>query len=123
MIEALLEKYAIGMTLIAAFLAIYLAFEIVHKRRKHKHKRKSILIHVVQTLVLCGVVIVIAQYVDMAATDFDLTFISTSLVNFVTISLIALILMRKLFQLANRLEKHKLKRQRPHFGSYCRPRI
>ncbi|MEX0424003.1 mechanosensitive ion channel family protein [Providencia rettgeri] len=110
MIEALLEKYAIGMTLIATFLAIYLAFEIVHKRRKHKHKRKSILIHVVQTLVLCGVVIVIAQYVDMAASDFDLTFISTSLVNFITISLIALILMRKLFQLANRLEKTQIKK-------------
>ncbi|WP_213637256.1 mechanosensitive ion channel family protein, partial [Providencia rettgeri] len=61
-------------------------------------------------LVLCGVVIVIAQYVDMAATDFDLTFISTSLVNFITISLIALILMRKLFQLANRLEKTQIKK-------------
>lgn len=108
MIEVLLEKYAIGMTLIAAFLAVYLVFEVVHKRRKHK--RKSILIHVVQTLVLCGVVIVIAQYVDMAATDFDLTFISTSLVNFVTMSLIALILMRKLFQLANRLEKTQIKK-------------
>ncbi len=64
----------------------------------------------IQTVVLCGVVIVIAQYVDMAAKDFDLTFISTSLVNFITISLIALILMRKLFQLANRLEKAQIKK-------------
>lgn len=110
MIEALLEKYAIGMTLIAVCLAIYLAFEVFHKRRKHKHKHKSILIHVIQTIVLCGIVIVAAQYVDMAATDFDLTFISTSLVNFVTIALIALILMRKLFQLANRLEKAQIKK-------------
>lgn len=110
MIEALLEKYAIGMTLIAVCLAIYLAFEVFHKRRKHKHKHKSILIHVIQTVVLCGIVIVAAQYVDMAATDFDLTFISTSLVNFVTIVLIALILMRKLFQLANRLEKAQIKK-------------
>ncbi|WP_272574136.1 mechanosensitive ion channel family protein [Providencia sp. PROV259] len=110
MIEALLEKYAIGMTLIAVCLAVYLAFEVFHKRRKHKHKHKSILIHVIQTIVLCGIVIVAAQYVDMAATDFDLTFISTSLINFVTIALIALILMRKLFQLANRLEKAQIKK-------------
>ncbi|KLN47588.1 mechanosensitive ion channel protein MscS [Providencia rettgeri] len=110
MIEVLLEKYAIGMTIIAAFLVLYFFFEIFHKRRKHKHKRKSILINVIQTVVLCGVVIVIAQYVDMAAKDFDLTFISTSLVNFITISLIALILMRKLFQLANRLEKTQIKK-------------
>ncbi|HGN1706775.1 TPA: mechanosensitive ion channel family protein [Providencia rettgeri] len=108
MIEALLEKYAIGMTLIAVCLAIYLVFEILHKRRKHKHK--SILVHLIQTLVLCGVIIVIAQYVDMAATDFHLTFISTSLVSFVTVVLIALLLMRKLFQLANRLEKTQIKK-------------
>ena len=110
MIEALLEKYAIGMTLIAVCLAIYLAFEVFHKRRKHKHKHKSILIHVIQTVVLCGIVIVAAQYVDMAAADFDLNFISTPLVNFITIALIALILMRKLFQLANRLEKTQIKK-------------
>ena len=54
--------------------------------------------------------IVLAQYVDMAATDFDLSFISTSLVNFLTISAIALILMRKLFQLANRLEKKQIQK-------------
>ncbi|MGF7483325.1 mechanosensitive ion channel family protein [Providencia sp. SP181] len=110
MIEALLEKYAIGMTLIAVCLAVYLAFEVFHKRRKHKHKHKSILIHVIQTIVLCGIVIVAAQYVDMAAADFDLNFISTPLVNFITIALIALILMRKLFQLANRLEKTQIKK-------------
>ncbi len=46
----------------------------------------------------------------MAATDFDLSFISTSLVNFLTISAIALILMRKLFQLANRLEKKQIQK-------------
>ncbi|WP_272692955.1 mechanosensitive ion channel family protein [Providencia sp. PROV164] len=108
MIEALLEKYAIGMTLIAACLALYVVFEVLHKR--HKHKNKSILIHIIQTVVLCGIVIVLAQYVDMAATDFDLSFISTSLVNFLTISAIALILMRKLFQLANRLEKKQIQK-------------
>lgn len=108
MIEALLEKYAIGMTLIAVCLALYVVFEVLHKRRKHKNK--SILIHIIQTVVLCGIVIVLAQYVDMAATDFDLSFISTSLVNFLTISAIALILMRKLFQLANRLEKKQIQK-------------
>ncbi len=56
MIEALLEKYAIGMTLIAACLALYVVFEVLHKR--HKHKNKSILIHIIQTVVLCGIVIV-----------------------------------------------------------------
>ncbi|WP_369309779.1 mechanosensitive ion channel family protein [Providencia rettgeri] len=110
MIEVLLEKYAIGMTIIAACLMLYVFFEIFHKRRKHKHKHKSIIIHIIQTAALCFVVIVAAQYVDMAAADFDLHFISTPLVNFITIALIALILMRKLFQLANRLEKAQIKK-------------
>lgn len=110
MIEVLLEKYAIGMTIIAVCLMLYVGFEIFHKRRKHKHKHKSIIIHIIQTVVLCGVVVVAAQYVDMAAADFDLNFISTPLVNFITIALIALILMRKLFQLANRLEKTQIKK-------------
>lgn len=110
MIEVLLEKYAIGMTIIAACLMLYVFFEIFHKRRKHKHKHKSIIIHIIQTSALCFVVIVAAQYVDMAAADFDLHFISTPLVNFITIALIALILMRKLFQLANRLEKAQIKK-------------
>lgn len=110
MIEVLLEKYAIGMTIIAVCLMLYVGFEIFHKRRKHKHKHKSIIIHIIQTVVLCDVVVVAAQYVDMAAADFDLNFISTPLVNFITITLIALILMRKLFQLANRLEKKQIKK-------------
>ncbi len=110
MIEVLLEKYAIGMTIIAVCLMLYVGFKIFHKRRKHKHKHKSIIIHIIQTVVLCGVVVVAAQYVDMAAADFDLNFISTPLVNFITITLIALILMRKLFQLANRLEKKQIKK-------------
>ncbi|EKT53032.1 mechanosensitive ion channel family protein [Providencia burhodogranariea] len=110
MVDTLLEKYAIGITIIAVCLVALVIFEIFSKRHKHKHKQKqqSIFFHVIQTAVLCGVVIVAAQYVDMAATDFDLTFISTSLINFITIALIALILMRKLFQLANRLEKKQI---------------
>lgn len=110
MIDTLLEKYAIGITIISVCLAIFIIFELINKRHKHKHKRKSILVHVIQTAVLCGMVIVAAQYVDMAASDFDLTFISTSLVNFMTVALIAIILMRKLFQLANRLEKAQIKK-------------
>lgn len=108
MIEALLEKYAIGMTIIAVCLALYLLFEVLHKR--HKHKRKSILVHVIQTMVLCVMVLVAAQSVDMAASDFDLTFISTPLINLVAISVIALIITRKFFQLVNRLEKKQIKK-------------
>ncbi|HEQ1860053.1 TPA: mechanosensitive ion channel family protein [Providencia alcalifaciens] len=108
MIEALLEKYAIGMTIIAVCLALYLLFEVLHKR--HKHKRKSILVHVIQTMVLCVMVLVAAQSVDMAASDFDLTFISTPLINLVAISAIALIITRKFFQLVNRLEKKQIKK-------------
>ncbi|MGO2307088.1 MAG: mechanosensitive ion channel family protein [Providencia sp.] len=108
MIETLLEKYAVGMTIIAVGLALFVVFEAMSKR--HKHKRKSILVHVIQTAVLCAIVVVSAQYLDMASSDFDLTFISTPLVNFLTTALIALILMRKLFQLANRLEKKQIKK-------------
>lgn len=108
MIEILLEKYAIGMTIIAVCLVLFVIFEAMSKR--HKQKQKSILVHVIQTLILCSLVTVAAQYVDMAANDFHLTFISPPLINFVTVALIALILMRKLFQLANRLEKKQVKK-------------
>lgn len=108
MIEALLEKYAIGMTIIAVCLALYLFFEVLHKR--HKHKRKSILVHGIQTMVLCVIVLVAAQSIDMATSDFDLTFISTSLINLIAISVIALIITRKFFQLVNRLEKKQIKK-------------
>lgn len=108
MIEALLEKYAIGMTIIAVCLALYLFFEVLHKR--HKHKRKSILVHGIQTMVLCVMVLVAAQSIDMATSDFDLTFISTSLINLIAISVIALIITRKFFQLVNRLEKKQIKK-------------
>ena len=108
MIQTLLEKYAVGMTIITVCLVVYLIFEILHKR--HKHKRKSILVHVIQTIVLCVIVLAIAQTVDMAASDFELSFISTPLINLVAISAITLIIMRKLFQLANRLEKQQIKK-------------
>lgn len=108
MIEALLEKYAIGMTIIAVCLALYLFFEVLHKR--HKHKRKSILVHGIQTMVLCVMVLVAAQSIDMATSDFHLTFISTSLINLIAISVIALIITRKFFQLVNRLEKKQIKK-------------
>lgn len=108
MIQTLLEKYAVGMTIITVCLIVYLIFEILHKR--HKHKRKSILVHVIQTIVLCVIVLAIAQTVDMAASDFELSFISTPLINLVAISAITLIIMRKLFQLANRLEKQQIKK-------------
>lgn len=110
MIDTLLEKYAIGITIIAVCLAVAVVFEIISKKRKHKHKNKSIFIHVIQTAVLCSMVIVAAQYVDMAATDFHLSFISTPLINFITIAIIAIILVRKLFQLVNRLEKTQIKK-------------
>lgn len=56
-------------------------------------------------------VMVAAQYLDMAATDFNLTFISTPLINFITVAIIAIILVRKLFQLVNRLEKTQIKEE------------
>lgn len=107
MIDSLLEKYAIGVTIVAVCLAVAIIFEMISKKRRHKHKNKSIFIHVIQTAVLCSMVMVAAQYLDMAATDFNLTFISTPLINFITVAIIAIILVRKLFQLVNRLEKRK----------------
>ncbi|EUC95421.1 MscS family inner membrane protein YnaI [Providencia alcalifaciens PAL-2] len=55
-------------------------------------------------------VLVAAQSIDMATSDFDLTFISTSLINLIAISVIALIITRKFFQLVNRLEKKQIKK-------------
>ncbi|RMA14053.1 mechanosensitive ion channel family protein [Providencia stuartii] len=110
MIDSLLEKYAIGVTIVAVCLAVAIIFEMISKKRRHKHKNKSIFIHVIQTAVLCSMVMVAAQYLDMAATDFNLTFISTPLINFITVAIIAIILARKLFQLVNRLEKTQIKR-------------
>lgn len=108
MSEELIMKYIIGSSIV---LACFIGFLIVsffqHKKAK---RRRNIIIHISQAILLCSLVIILGQYMDMAITDFKLHFISYTWVSFFTYAAIALILMRKCFLLINRLEKKQIKK-------------
>ncbi|HCH50556.1 MAG TPA: mechanosensitive ion channel family protein [Proteus sp.] len=106
--EALIMKYSIGVGIV---LACFIGFLIIsffqHKKKK---RQRNIIIHISQAILLCSLVIILGEYVEMAIVDFNLHFISFKLVNFFTSAAIALILMRKFFLLINRLEQNQIKK-------------
>lgn len=108
MYEPLLIKYLIGAGIIALFLVCYMVIAYFQKRKQHR--QRSILIHLITTALLCGLIFIISQYTDMAIVDFNLKFISFEMVNVFTTAAMAFILMNKVFQLLNRLEKKQIKR-------------
>lgn len=75
-----------------------------------KKRRRNIIIHIIQAILLCSLVAIISQYCEMAVVDFKLHFISFQMINFFSYLAIALILMRKFFLLINLLEKSQIKK-------------
>ncbi|WP_300005799.1 mechanosensitive ion channel family protein [uncultured Cedecea sp.] len=106
MYEPLVIKYLIGTGIIALFCVGYLVILYFQKRKKH-HQR-NIFIHLISTILLCGLIFIISQYTDMAIVDFNLKFISFEMVNVFTTAAMAFIFMNKIFQLLNRLEKNQI---------------
>lgn len=108
MYEPLVIKYLIGIGIIASLFIGYLIV-IYFQRRKQRHQR-NIFIHLISTMLLCGLIFIISQYADMAIVDFNLKFISFEMVNVFTTAAMAFIFMNKIFQLLNRLEKKQIKK-------------
>jgi len=106
--EPLIIKYLIGAGIIALFFVTYLI--VIYFQKRKKHRQRSILFHLVSTILLCGMIFIISQYTDMAIVDFNLKFISFEMVNVFSTAATAFILMNKIFQLLNRVEKNKIKK-------------
>ena len=108
MYEPLVIKYLIGTGIIAVLCIGYLII-IYFQKRKQRHQR-NIFIHLISTILLCGLIFIISQYTDMAIVDFDLKFITFQMVNVFTAAAMAFIFLNKMFQLLNRLEAKQIKK-------------
>lgn len=106
--EPLLIKYLIGAGVMALFIICYLI--IIYFQKRKKHHQRSILYHLVSTILLCSIIFIISQYIDMAIVDFKLKLISFEMVNVFSTAAMVFILMSKIFQLLNRVEKKQIKR-------------
>ncbi|WP_058911256.1 mechanosensitive ion channel family protein [Entomohabitans teleogrylli] len=76
--------------------------------RSHPKFRHGVLIHTFQFLLWSAIIIILGSYADDAISDFKLTFINPTVVSLVCTSLIAALLLRKLFLMINRLEKNQV---------------
>ena len=108
MYEPLVIKYLIGTGIIALFVICYLI--IIYFQHRKKRHQSSIFLHLVSTTLLCGLIFVISQYIDMAIVDFHFRLISFKMVNVITTAAMSLIIMSKVFQLLNRVEKEQIKK-------------
>ncbi|EPF6523633.1 mechanosensitive ion channel family protein [Proteus mirabilis] len=106
--EELIMKYSIGIGIALACFIAFLAISFLHD--KQKKRRRNIIIHIIQAILLCSLVAIVSQYCEMAVVDFKLHFISFQMINFFSYLAIALILMRKFFLLINLLEKSQIKK-------------
>ncbi len=106
--EELIMKYSIGIGIALACFIAFLAISFLHD--KQKKRRRNIIIHIIQAILLCSLVAIVSQYCEMAVVDFKLHFISFQMINFFSYLAIALILMSKFFLLINLLEKSQIKK-------------
>ncbi len=100
--HGLLLKYEVGLGLILLCVVLLAIFGFFAKR--HKWGQKGMIAHIIQAGIMCCAVVLTSQYLQMAITDFHIKFITIQMVNFGMIILIALIVLRTLFFLTNRLE-------------------
>lgn len=104
--QTLITKYEYGLGLIAICFAVLMLFEFFARRQKLGVR--AIIIHLVLTGILCAIVSLTAEYMQMAIKDFKVKFITSETIYFVQILLITLIIMRTIFFLLNRLEARQV---------------
>lgn len=102
----LLIKYSIGLG-IAIFCLIGAFWTDVRLRRKQSLTRK-ITFHVVQTVFLCSFAFTVKQYMEYAITDYRLHAVSSKAIDFLTVTLVALIILRQVSLLITLFEKHQI---------------
>lgn len=78
-------------------------------KRRHAHRRYSLTLHLVSFLLWSTIVTVTGQYLILGIDDIGLQFIGPSVVRFMCASIIALMLLRKLFLMISLLEKRQIK--------------
>lgn len=108
MTEALLIKYGIGVGIVSFMLALFLVFAFVSHR--YKESRTGNAAHLVQTVIMCMIVMLMAQYAEMALIDFKIHDVTERMIKLISVSLIALIVMSRLFILVNHLETIQVKK-------------
>lgn len=106
--ESLIIKYLIGLGIVALFIVGYLV--VTYYQNKKKHRRRSILVHFVSTSLLIGMIFIISQYANMAVVDFHLRLISSEMVNVFSTAAMAFLLVSKVFQVLNRIEKKQIRK-------------
>lgn len=104
--QTLITKYEYGLGLIAICFAVLMLFEFFARRQKLGIR--AIIIHLVLTGILCAIVSLTAEYMQMAIKDFKVKFITSQTIYFFQILLITLIVMRTIFFLLNRLEARQV---------------
>ncbi|AFJ47349.1 mechanosensitive ion channel family protein [Shimwellia blattae] len=77
-------------------------------KRRDKHYRYSLALHLASFLLWSTLITVTGDYLNRASADFSLPFISPPVVRFICASMIALMLLRKLFLLIAMLEKRQI---------------
>ena len=104
----LLIKYSIGLSL--ALVCIIADITMRYLLNNDKYRNVRIFLHFIQMITLSLCIAVVGIYAEMALTDFAITFISAHILNFVIAACIALVIMGKLFLLANLLQKKQIEK-------------
>lgn len=102
----LLLKYSIGLG-IALFCLFGALWADVRLKRKQSLTRK-ITFHVIQSAFLCSLALTVNQYAEYAIVDYKLRAASTSVIDFITVLVIALIVLRQISLLITLFEKHQI---------------
>ncbi len=108
MSDELLTKYFIGGGIILFGLILYLIFSWIG--RKYKGKKLGIISNIFKSLVLCGIVLVLQQYIALALVDFHIVFIPIMVVRVISSGLIAIIILNRLFKIINGLEEKQIQK-------------
>lgn len=102
----LLIKYSVGLG-IAIFCLAGAVWADVRLRRRQNLTRK-ITFHVIQSVFLCSLALTVKQYAEYAIVDYKLRAASSSAIDFLTILVIALIVLRQVSLLITLFEKHQI---------------
>lgn len=106
--DELLIRYAIGGATIAVGLLLVLICSLI--ARHYKATKISATFHVIESILLCAIVIIASEYAELALIDFHITFISIKAINVIQSLLISLIVIQRLFQLIDLFEYLQVKK-------------
>lgn len=110
MLEALFLKYSIS----AGVLVVCVCGIAVtsYKLRKKNGLMKKITLHGLQAIFICAFISILSHYVIDLVRAYHLQPSAIRIVNLITISLIALVVLRKVFMLINLMEKYQINKGR-----------